>query len=565
MGKNNRTKKVSQKKQFDWSLIPKWVFIILCCLLFIGAIAKIADATTYYVREAGNDGSAGTSWATAWATVDKVNDNMSKGDSVFFGTGTYYNFEIVPPSGGGTAWTVYACSTYEDGQDLSGKFLPRIRSGKVVTGTWTVHAGNIWKTFFANDSRDTYGDPPSGKEIHTLVNVTRDSIFCSTEALGNITVGGEFDYKPSVGSLYVWNMGNGDPNDDSIYASIWPVAYHYPSKRYIKYIGLNLEGGVQGVTVFDDETFDHIEFHYCHMDKISFLDHENPAIFFSEAGATTSDILIRACSLGAGIQESTDGLSGAFGHGGTFDWYSTSDITVESCFVYSTGANGILYKINNNGNIVRYNTIMGGSGLRGINMHLNADNIVIVGNLLIGNFDQAAISVGGGGGTNNMVCYNNTIVNNNSYNIHLGNLDNDGAGSFTGTNEIKYNLVYNYGLSEDSPINSKVVGYDARNCSSCDIDIDSNAYYSATTAEFQCSGNANDTWTAWTSGGDCNEDGNSHDPTVDYGLNMSTYALPDTTSLTMNFSHNGKTWTVYGSEEEEAAEAQVRNKLKGWK
>lgn len=526
-------------------------YIILIFFLF----AVSANATTYYVREAGNDGSAGTAWNTAWATLGKVDDNLSKGDTVLFGKGTYYGDGdyIAPPGGIGAAVTVYACSTFQSGQSDSitaSKNLARIRSGEIITG-WTQHAGNVYKAFW--NPSGGYADPPPDNNCQTLVNEEQDTIFIEVGSLGNIDEAGEFYHKISVDSLYAWNFGGGDPDNDTIYASVWPVVWLFPDSRYIKFVGLDLQGGKQGVVVADDVAFGDIHFIHCHMAKCGHATAENPAIIFTEASSSATDWLIQSCSLGMGVTEGSD-ISDAFNHGGTTDFFSTDGITIESCYVYGVGANGILFKANNDNITVRYNTIVSNGGTRGMNMHRNADNIEMYGNLFIGNFSEAAVSVGGGEGTNGMLFYNNTIVNNNGYNIHIGNMDNDFAGSFTGTAEIKYNLVYNYGLSGDNPLNSKVIGYDHRNCSGCDIVIDSNAYYSVTTAEFQCSGNANDTWTAWQSGGDCNEDGLSHDPTIDFwdGGGSPTYALPDTTSLLMDSTYGGRNWTVYGAVQQDA-------------
>ena len=47
--------------------------------------------TTYYVRTTGNNASAGTSPATAWATLTKAlgASGIASGDTVYVGAGTY--------------------------------------------------------------------------------------------------------------------------------------------------------------------------------------------------------------------------------------------------------------------------------------------------------------------------------------------------------------------------------------------------------------------------------------------------------------------------------------------
>lgn len=58
----------------------------------------------YYVKVGGNDASAGTSWATAWATVNKAATTVTDGDVVHIGFGTYSsepaNNDIAPINAG---------------------------------------------------------------------------------------------------------------------------------------------------------------------------------------------------------------------------------------------------------------------------------------------------------------------------------------------------------------------------------------------------------------------------------------------------------------------------------
>ena len=59
----------------------------LLTILFL-LISAFAGATNYYVKNGGNDGAAGTSDATAWATIGKVSGfTFASGDTVFFNRG----------------------------------------------------------------------------------------------------------------------------------------------------------------------------------------------------------------------------------------------------------------------------------------------------------------------------------------------------------------------------------------------------------------------------------------------------------------------------------------------
>ncbi|MGB5137785.1 MAG: hypothetical protein WBP29_04565, partial [Candidatus Zixiibacteriota bacterium] len=85
----------------------------LCLAVAIAACQIVApsaaSAATYYVRTNGNDASNGTSWATAWKTVAKVNSSIVAGDEVRFGTGRWLGTSLLPPTGGNASnVTVYA-------------------------------------------------------------------------------------------------------------------------------------------------------------------------------------------------------------------------------------------------------------------------------------------------------------------------------------------------------------------------------------------------------------------------------------------------------------------------
>ncbi|MBN1181611.1 MAG: hypothetical protein JXB49_04930 [Bacteroidales bacterium] len=62
--------------------------IIILSVIFTLIISFPLNATTYYVSNSGNDGANGTSPATAWKTIARVNiTNLLPGDSVLFEAG----------------------------------------------------------------------------------------------------------------------------------------------------------------------------------------------------------------------------------------------------------------------------------------------------------------------------------------------------------------------------------------------------------------------------------------------------------------------------------------------
>lgn len=68
----------------NWPLRADISRAIVFSLLFVLFFACPLWATTYYVKNGGNDSLAGTSDATAWATITKVNAAVKSGDIVYF-------------------------------------------------------------------------------------------------------------------------------------------------------------------------------------------------------------------------------------------------------------------------------------------------------------------------------------------------------------------------------------------------------------------------------------------------------------------------------------------------
>ena len=61
----------------------------LAVLTLLGLCPRQAGAATYYVSPSGNDGNAGTSWATAKQHVQAGVNAESSGDQVWVAQGTY--------------------------------------------------------------------------------------------------------------------------------------------------------------------------------------------------------------------------------------------------------------------------------------------------------------------------------------------------------------------------------------------------------------------------------------------------------------------------------------------
>lgn len=109
------------------------------------ALAGAADAATYFVSPSGSDSGAGTSSATAWQTVSRVNRAaLSPGDSILFQGGATFT-GLLQPAGSGSSGAPITFGSYGGGRaDLSGGIALASQSWLVFDGL-AVDTGS-WQT-----------------------------------------------------------------------------------------------------------------------------------------------------------------------------------------------------------------------------------------------------------------------------------------------------------------------------------------------------------------------------------------------------------------------------------
>ncbi|MEO6523736.1 MAG: T9SS type A sorting domain-containing protein [Mucilaginibacter sp.] len=107
-------------------------------VFFLNASALLAQHA-YYVSATGNDALAGTSTATAWKTLAKVNGTaLSNGDSILLKRGDKFTGILRVKYSGVTV------DAYGSGNK------PIITGAEQITTTWTTYSGNIWQTTFSS-------------------------------------------------------------------------------------------------------------------------------------------------------------------------------------------------------------------------------------------------------------------------------------------------------------------------------------------------------------------------------------------------------------------------------
>jgi len=151
----------------------------------------VAPATTYYVSSStGSDASSGTSVASAWKTLAKVNgQTFQAGDSILLKRGDVWNESLVPPSSGASGNPI-TFDAYGTGAppNLTGYYA-------VPSSAWVQVTGNDWKA-----------PVPS---TYTTINFC---LFGSVwgqkvgAASGNLTA--QWDFYFANGYVYVYSVGN---------------------------------------------------------------------------------------------------------------------------------------------------------------------------------------------------------------------------------------------------------------------------------------------------------------------------------------------------------------------
>jgi hypothetical protein len=108
-------------------------------------LACSVQAATYYVDcGASGDGGAGTSQATAWKTVGRVNGaNLAPGDSVLFKKGCTWRDTLWPPASG-TSGHPITFGAYGSGAN------PIISGADLITG-WTLDSGRVYWASVGSD------------------------------------------------------------------------------------------------------------------------------------------------------------------------------------------------------------------------------------------------------------------------------------------------------------------------------------------------------------------------------------------------------------------------------
>ena len=513
---------------------------ILFCLLIVLTLAGGVQATTYYVSQTGSDGNTGLSWATAWATVAKVNNELSVGDTVYFGTGIWYDSQINPPhSGTYSTRTVYACSTMSE----TSKHNPKIYGGTLVTD-WIQHSGNIYKAKWVGSGCHENGKCYTLGCDDSLMNPNEDEMPDAE---------GEFWHDLPNDTIYAWCWGGGDPDNYTMVASCKPAFRTYDLGglgRRIKHVllwGLDFRYGKQA-TVFIHQNADSVFFEHCHISRGSHKWSENgSAVMFWAANYEDTSlyshfVTFRACSLGHSKQVWT-----GMWEGDGIIVYCAHHTYVESCYFYGPIATGINFKMKGAGgttvgNVARFNTIVNPERY-GIDVYTHPYKDSLYGNIIIGGRYSSITIRGCSMGTYPGYIF---VGNNTMYNIKCRFINGPWGDSCGTGNEIKYNIGHtvNSGECNDDTYTLGFL-YSDKGCED-GYTIDSNMWY-VTSFSGPCDPpNLGYSWSHWQNscGFDVNGS-NGVDPRFNDPEN-GDFSRPNA-SQEMNLTYGGRTWKLYGA------------------
>lgn len=541
--------------------------VLLCSLLAISAFG-----TTWYCSKAGNN-TTGKSWANAFTTAYQLNDSVTAGDSVRFGSGRWLNTQLIAVAGSAGDPTVYACSTITSATELN----PIISAGDSVK-TWVLHSGNIYKAFWHRSSRVGYG--ADGADINSAFVMTQnDTTIYVQSSLVNVSAPGQFYYNSATDTVYCWLWGSVSPVGQEMLIAGGPTLRVTAGSSYIRFFGIAFKMGKQGVVEIAGNS-DSLMFTHCLFQHVSMWHSNNPSLVITLGhNMPLRYSKFSGCWFYDSYCINFPDISPQWDHGGTgLKLYHAIYDVIESCTVLRCAGDGMKIKstegANSYGNVFRYNMFLGNqtnptydvlnppTTYGGANTSLNGACIEfdmrnyqdsIYGNYFANCWKGLVLGYIGTGALpyDTLQISQHQILNNTFYNC--GYFIEVNAYQMLNKNYFKYNAAYNYTGSYVFSF-GEVPGSYASLQDSCAFD--SNYWYDPSGAfDVRLYGGTVLSWAQWQAAG---KDVNSSHTTNPGFSNAATFNFtrPDAPAE-MNQTYGGRTWTIYGAIQPEAAISRI--------
>lgn len=362
-------------------------YITLLLIAFVLCFAGQAWATTYYVRSGGNDSSAGTSDATAWARCPGMSGwagstSLVSGDTVYFRSQDTWTSSSNPAVLNATAGVTYVGNVYGTGTRA------KLQKTGAIQFIVQVIVSNVTVRGFELDGNSQL----SGEGVGI-------SYFNCSANISNIT----------IDNCIIHNVGGADDYRYGIVIS--------PQSSYT----------VSNVTISNCQIYT--------------ITHEGIVIYPSTSGSgVIYNTTITGCTIyNTGVYNSTFGIGIALKN-------NVQGTIIEKNYIYNNPRAGIQINTDNTsptGTTVRYNKISG--NMWGYYVWSCAGAHTFLGNLFINN---GSGTIGGhvqvGDGTSvagaSYKWYNNTFYMTSNSATTKRSFENTGAGAYT--SEFKNNIVY---------------------------------------------------------------------------------------------------------------------------
>jgi len=202
---------------------------LLILIALIITISSQAQVSYYVDATGGNDNNDGISPATAWQTIDKINQQtFAAGDSILFKRGEIWRGELKPQnSGNSNNWIVF--SDYGTGA------RPQLLGSEEITD-WVLYSGNVYKK--SNLNLPSYaGDG--------LFEFDSNDPIILIEDTGIPTLAGHYYYDANQdnGTIYIYCSDSLAPSTHNIEISMYENIIYVNNISYLEFSDLSLKFG----------------------------------------------------------------------------------------------------------------------------------------------------------------------------------------------------------------------------------------------------------------------------------------------------------------------------------
>lgn len=199
--------------------------------------------TIYFVDATnGNDTNNGTSGASPWKTISKINQqSFIPGDKILFKRGETWKGEQLEISGySGSETNLITFGAYPDNNEQQ----PIITTITEHSHTWTNQGGNIWKA----------NNPPNYHPERLLINGNEILYAINLEEIDGENFFWHYDAEEN-GDLYLFSLSN--PETKTVSYSNNIVSVIIEDANYITLTNLDLQGGWTSVFVNSNPSYIH--------------------------------------------------------------------------------------------------------------------------------------------------------------------------------------------------------------------------------------------------------------------------------------------------------------------